>query len=110
MGVSAPSLHRVSDMNPLVKFSVLLLVDVVTILFLSLPGLTVGLEETSYTVTEGDDIEVEVCAVVYTSSTECIADFPFNISLSTSSSSGMYTCAQYFGLLMTLYIQTLPSS
>ena len=95
-------------MKPLVKFSVLLLVDVVTILFLSLPGITVGMEETSYTVTEGH--EVEVCAVVYTSSTECIADFPFNISLSTSSSSGMYTCAQYFGLLMTLYIQTLPSS
>ena len=76
---------------------------------LSLPGLMVGLSQTSYTVTE--DSEVEVCAVVITTSTECIANFPFNVSLSTTQSSGMYTHAQcHYWLLMTLYIQTLPSS
>ena len=73
----------------------------------SLSGLRVGLSQTSYTVTEGG--VVEVCAVVDTPSTECIADFPFNVTLSTSPNTGMYTYA-HFGVLMTLYIQSLPSS
>lgn len=50
----------------------------------------VGLEETSYTVTEGVDVHVEVCAVVYSPSTDCAVQIPFNISLSTREGSGMY--------------------
>ena len=63
---------------------------------LSLPVITVRFSQTSYTVTER--LEVEVCAVVDTLSTECITNFPFNVSLYTSPSSGMCTYAQYFGL------------
>ena len=42
----------------------------------------VGLEKTFYSVNESEGV-VEVCAVMYSPSTECPIAFPFNVSLST---------------------------
>lgn len=68
----------------------ILLVDVVTVIHFSLSVIMMGLEETSYTVTEGVDVHVEVCAVLYSPSNDCVVQIPFNISLSTREGSGMY--------------------
>ena len=43
----------------------------------------VGLEETMYSVSEGDGT-VEVCVVVFSPSDSCPISFPFSVSLSTS--------------------------
>ena len=45
----------------------------------------VGMERTSYNVTEGEGAMVEVCASVYSPDGSCRIQFPFNITGSTSS-------------------------
>ena len=56
-----------------------------------LKGAVVSLEQTLYSVTEGDE-DVEVCVIVSSPNNDCPIDFPFNIDFSTSDdSAGKYT-------------------
>ena len=52
----------------------------------------VGLERTFYNVSEDVGV-VEVCAIVYNSSNECVIQFPFNVNISTT---GMHYISQTF--------------
>ena len=57
------------------------------------PDAVVGLERTLYSVTEGEDSAVEVCAVVFRPgmNVACPITFPFEVSLSTGDlSAGIY--------------------
>jgi hypothetical protein len=57
----------------------------------------VGLEETSYTVSE-DVGFVNVCAIVYSPSIDCPIEFPFSVGLSTRD--GLATSSMDYGALM----------
>ena len=60
----------------------------------------VGLERTSYNLSEGNEL-VELCAVVVHPDIMCPINFPFNLSFSMAEGTGIY---QVFLILMFLYI------
>ena len=64
----------------------------------------VGLERTSYNLSEGNEL-VELCAVVVHPDIMCPINFPFNLSFSMAEGTGIY---QVFLILMFLYILQIP--
>ena len=56
--------------------------------FLHLLGVAIGFEQISYTVTEGTDANVELCAIIFNESLERAATVVFSTSDGNATSSG----------------------
>ena len=58
------------------------------LLFLHILGVALGFEQISYTVTEGTDANVELCAIIFNGSLERAATVVFSTSDGNATSSG----------------------
>ena len=69
----------------------------------------VGMEMTSYTITEDDGAMVEVCAIVHSSSSNCSIQFPFTVTgLSTingTASNGIHRTHNKIDLMIFGWLQ-----